>query len=142
MRTTKYGKYFVDEPMLEGMFAPRIRFASRDYFGEKNLTLQINCITAPWLIEEEPHSHNFDQFLFFFGANPSNMAEFGAEVEISLGEEGEKHVISKTTVVHIPSGMLHCPLYFRKVDNPVMFMNVALTPEYLKTVDNVTTTWR
>ena len=142
MRATKYGKYFVEQPMLEGMFAPRIRFASREHFGEKNLTLQINCVTAPWLIEEEPHSHDFDQFLFFFGANPLDMADFGAEVELSLGEEGEKHVIKKMTVVHIPGGRLHCPLFFKKVDRPVMFMTVALTPEYLKKVDNVTTTWR
>ena len=142
MSETKYGKYFVEEPMLEGMFAPRIRFASGQYFKETDLTLQINCITAPWLIEEEPHTHEFDQFLFFFGSNPMDMKDFTAEVELSLGEEGEKHIIKSMQVVHIPKGLLHCPLNFKKIDKPVMFMTVALTPEYLKTVDNVQTTWR
>ena len=142
MAETKYGKYFVQEPMLEGMFAPRIRFASGEYFGELNLSLQMNCITEPWLIEEEPHTHDFDQLLFFYGSNPMDLGDFGAEVELSLGEEGEKHIINKMTVVHIPKGLLHCPLYFKKVDRPVMFMNVALTPEYKKTVDKVESSWR
>ena len=142
MSQRKYDKYFVEEPMLEGMFAPRIRFASGQYFGETGLTLQINCITAPWLIEEEPHTHDFDQFLFFFGSNPMDMKDFTAEVELSLGEEGEKHIIKSMQTVHIPKGMLHCPLNFKKIDKPVMFMTVALTPEYLKTVDNVQSTWR
>ena len=142
MTETKYGKYFIEKPMLEGMFAPRIRFASGQYFPESGLTLQVNCITEPWLVEEEPHSHEFDQFLFFFGANPADMADFQAEVELTLGEEGEKHVISEMTVVHIPQGMLHCPLFFKHITKPIMFMTVALAPEYLKTVDNVQTTWR
>lgn len=142
MAVTKYGKYFIKEPMLEGMFAPRIRFASGEYFGESSLSLQMNCVTGPWLIEEEPHTHDFDQFLFFFGSNPMDMSDFGAEVELSLGEEGEKHIINAMTVVHIPKGMVHCPLNFKKIDRPVMFMNVALTPEYKKTVDNVQSSWR
>lgn len=142
MAATKYGKFFIEKPMLEGMFAPRIRFASGQYFTDTGLTLQINCITAPWLVEEEPHTHEFDQFLFFFGSNPMDMADFQAEVELSLGEEGEKHIITSMTTVHIPKGMIHCPLYFKKIDKPIMFMTVALTPEYLKTVGNVQTAWR
>jgi len=139
---TKYGKYFIEKPMLEGMFAPRIRFSSGEYFADSGLTLQVNCITEPWLVEEEPHTHEFDQFLFFFGANPMDMADFQAEVELTLGEEGEKHVITEMTVVHIPKGMFHCPLLFKKIGKPIMFMTVALTSEYLKKVDNVETGWR
>ena len=38
----------------------------------------------------------------------------------------EKHLITEPTVLHIPAGVLHGPLEFKKVDGPVVFMNVAL----------------
>ena len=127
-----YDKYFITEPVEPGKFAPRLFFNSRKYFGEKNFSLRWNYITQPYLMEEKPHSHDFDQFLHFYGADPSNVREFGAEVELYLGEEGEKHVITATTIVHIPKGMIHCPLNFKKVDKPIIFMNVPLTPEYVR----------
>ena len=78
----------------------------------------------------EPHAHDFDQFLHFYGADPLKITDFDAEVEISLGEEGEKHIITEPTVLHIPRDTIHCPLNFKVVNNPVIFMNVALTPQY------------
>jgi hypothetical protein len=49
---------------------------------------------------------------------------------MSLGEEGEKHIITEPTVLHLPKGTIHCPLNFKVVNKPVIFMNVALTPQY------------
>jgi hypothetical protein len=142
MSETKYGKYFVQKPITEGMFAPRIRFSGGEYFGEINFSLQLNCITEPWLVEEGPHLHDFDQFLFFYGSNPMDLGDFRAEVELSLGEEGEKHIINSMTVVHIPKRLIHCPLFFKKIEKPIMFMNVSLTPEYKKTVGDEQIAWR
>ena len=51
---------------------------------------------------------------------------------MTLGEELETHIITEPTVLHIPAGMLHGPLDFKTVDEPVIFMNVAFTPEYMK----------
>ncbi len=42
----------------------------------------------------------------------------------------EKHLITEPTVLYVPAGVLHGPLEFKKVDGPVVFMNVALAPEY------------
>lgn len=130
MTETKYGKYFIKEPVIEGTFAPRIRFFSGDNFGQINFSLVRNCISGPLLMEEKPHAHSYDQFLCFFGGNPMNVKEFSAEVELSLGQEGEKHIINAATIVHIPKGLVHCPLNFKRVDKPIIFMNVALTPRY------------
>jgi hypothetical protein len=52
-------------------------------------------------------------------------------VEIYIGEEQEKHVITEPTVLHIPKETIHCPLNFKVVNKPVIFMNVALTPQYV-----------
>lgn len=86
------------------------------------------------MMEDTPHSHDFDQFLHFYGADASNVREFKAEVELYIGREGEKHIITATTIVHIPKGMIHCPLNFKRVDKPIIFMNVPLTPEYIRSI--------
>lgn len=134
MAEGKYGKYFFKNPVEEGKFCPRLFFFSRQHeeVGEKDFSVIWNCITEPFLMVNEPHSHDFDQFLHFYGANSWDITEFDAVVEMSLGEEVEKHIITEPTVLYIPKGMIHCPLNFEVVNKPVIFMNVALTPEYVK----------
>ena len=132
MAETKYGKYFIEKPIVKGQFAPRLIFFSNRYFGDKPFSLLWNCITEPYMMALDPHTHDFDQFLHFYGANPLDITDFDAEVEFTIGEEGEKHIITETTVVHIPKGLLHCPLEFKVVNKPVIFMNVALTPQYMR----------
>jgi hypothetical protein len=129
----KYGKYFFKNPIVPGKFCDRLIFFSRQHpeVGEKNFSVLWNCITGPFLMVNEPHAHDFDQFLHFYGADPMHMKDFGAVVEISLGEEGEKHIITEPTVLHIPKNTIHCPLNFKVVNKPVIFMNIALTPQYV-----------
>jgi hypothetical protein len=134
MSESKYGKYFIKNPITQGKFGPRLVFFSRQHkeVGEKNFSLQWTCITEPFFMVDEPHSHDFDQFLHFFGGNSRDITDFDAEIEMSIGEEGEKHIITEPTVLHIPKDTIHCPLNFKVVNKPVIFMNVALTPEYVK----------
>ena len=133
MTEGKYDKYFIKKPIVPGKFCDRLVFFSRNYdvVGEKNFSVLLNCITEPFLMVNDPHSHDFDQFLHFYGADPMNITEFDAVVEISLGEEDEKHIITEPTVLHIPRDVIHCPLEFKVVNKPVIFMNVALTPQYV-----------
>jgi hypothetical protein len=63
-------------------------------------------ITGPNLLVDEPHSHDFDEFLVFLGNNPADPKDFDAEIEISLGEEGEKHAITTASVICLPKGMV------------------------------------
>ncbi len=133
MTEGKYDKYFIKKPIAPGKFCDRLVFFSRNYeaVGEKNFSVLWNCITEPFLMVNDPHSHDFDQFLHFYGADSMNIAEFDAVVEISLGEEGEKHIITEPTVLHIPKDIIHCPLEFKVVNKPIIFMNVVLAPEYV-----------
>jgi hypothetical protein len=134
MAEGKYGKYFFKNPIMQGKFGPRLVFLSRQHeeVGEKNFSVLWNCVTEPFLMVQEPHSHDFDQFLHFYGGNSLDITDFDAKIEMSIGEEGEKHIITEPTVLHIPKGVIHCPLNFKVVNKPVIFMNVALTPEYMK----------
>ena len=130
MAEGSYDKWFFKNPIVPGKFCDRLIFYSRDHVGEKPLSVLWNCITEPYLMVNDPHTHDFDQFLHFYSADSLHIADFQAEVEITLGEEMEKHVITETTVLYIPAGTLHCPLNFKVVRKPVIFMNVALTPQY------------
>ena len=49
-----------------------------------------------------------------------------------LGEEQERHVIDKTTIVSIPPGLVHCPMAFTKVERPIIFGTIALERVYKK----------
>ncbi len=133
MAKDKYGKYFFKNPIVPGQFCPRLIFFSRQHkeVGEKNFSVLWNCITKPFLMVKDAHAHDFDQFLHFYGANSMDITDFDAEIEMSLGEEGEKHIIKEPTVLHIPKDTIHCPLNFKVVNKPVIFMNVALTPQYM-----------
>ena len=90
MAKGRFDKYFFKEPIVQGKFGPRLIFFSRNYVGEKNFSILWNCITEPFEMVKDPHAHDFDQFLHFYGANSLNIKDFDAEVEIYLGEEGEK----------------------------------------------------
>ena len=62
-----------------------------------------------------------------------NFEEFGAEVELTMGEEREVHVITTTTWVYIPAKLLHCPLNFKRVDKPIMFGHIMFAPTFEST---------
>lgn len=129
MAETKYGEYITREPLKDGRFAP-----SLSYIGtpEAGLKLTVHYITEPFLMIEEAHKHDDVQFLCFYGGNPANIKDFDAEVEISLGEEGEKHLITTSAVVYIPKGLIHCPLNFKKIDKPIIMMGIYLASEYAR----------
>jgi len=53
-----------------------------------------------------------------------NIFDFDAEIDFYIGEhrdEMELYKITKPTVVRIPPTMWHCPIYFRKMNKPLIF---------------------
>jgi len=133
MAETKYGKYFIKEPIVKGPFAPKLAFYCGKNGMDINFGILWNYISAPFTMPDKPHSHTFDEVWCFLGADQTDIRDFGAEVELYLGEEGEKHIITATTIVEIPRGLVHCPLIFKRVDRPILFVNLPLTPTYTKT---------
>jgi hypothetical protein len=131
MAGNKYDKYFVKEPIVTrgGFFPVVIANGAKDYEGSA-FSLRVHYITEPGVLVKEPHAHDFEQFYFFFGADLSDIKEFKAEVEFSLGEEEEKHTISVPTTVHVPIGMVHGPMNFKKVARPIIFIDALLSAQY------------
>lgn len=134
MAESKYGKYIArgtaGKETQPGVM-PSLLGEPKDWAGIQH-RINWNYVSQPAVMEKEPHSHDFDEFLCFLGSNPAEPKDFGAEIEISMGTEGEKQVIDVPTVVCIPKGMVHCPINFRKVDRPVIYCNIYMSPEYVK----------
>ena len=136
MKESKYSKHFLTEPALRN--TPKIKMPnpsayvdSESHFGSKaNLSIAWRYIKEPALFDRIPHSHDFDEFLCFLGGNLENMFDFDATIELCMGEEEELYLIEQPTVVYIPAGLVHTPLTFKRVDKPVLFQPIPLTPAY------------
>jgi hypothetical protein len=130
MSDSSYDKYFIPIPPGKGGFFPVVvSNGARDYEGSE-FSLRVHYIATPGILIKEPHSHDFDQFYFFFGADLANSRDFGAEVEFYLGKEGEKRLITSPTSVHVPKDMVHGPMSFKNVARPIIFIDALLSAQY------------
>ena len=77
-------------------------------------------------VPDRPHTHDYDEILLFMGADCNDLGELGAECEISLGKEMERHTVTTPTVVALPKGVPHCPLAVNKLHKPFVFWDISL----------------
>ena len=116
--------------------APLLMLTSDKGFGNLNFSLGCQAITQPFEMVAENHAHDFDQFLFFTGGDGTNMPDLGGVVELTLSKDGkklEKFTITEATCAFIPAGLYHCPLNFKKVNDPnkpIIFQNLFFTSNY------------
>jgi hypothetical protein len=131
MTKAKYDNYFITQ--CASLKTERLKDASsgnfdmykvRDIFPQSGITGSGVCFVRPFVMVENTHIHDCDEYLFFMGANFGDLNEFDAEIELHMGEEGEIHVIKSPTIVYIPAKLVHCPLKFVKVAKPVLFFHV------------------
>jgi hypothetical protein len=128
----KYAKYVTPMPIEPGpIHGPWIDLQGENY-ENVNFRFIYRFITKPVYMVPFSHSHEFVEFMMFFGSDPKDISDFPAEIEFSLGAgaDQEKFVITSPTVVFIPKGLMHCPLNFKRVDQTITMVIVALTPRY------------
>lgn len=132
MAESKYGKYVLSSDIYHKMhFTDGIMLDAKRLGAD--LIMGCHVIDRPYLMVKDAHSHDFHQVLCFVGSNLEDLHDFGGGVvELSLGEEGEKQVITSTSVVTIPPGLKHCPLNFVKVEKPIIFVEIMLTAGYVR----------
>ncbi len=131
MVESKYRKYIVETPkgklhtgeVFEGFLA------SPDVLGvDCQILYSVITESDPEGDETEPHTHDFPHVMCFFGSNPNDKYDFDADIEFYI--EGEMQVINKPSIVTVPAGLSHCPLIFRRIGKPVMWVEVMLTSSY------------
>jgi hypothetical protein len=133
MPGSKYSKYITTEVVKEDPKHPGSHVTSTRHlekFGGGHLSVDSIYITRPHLMISQPHKHEFPQYLSFFSANPNDAKDFDAEIEISLGDPPEKYIIKSPTSVYIPAGLHHGPMDFKKINKPVLFIDIAVTGKY------------
>jgi hypothetical protein len=148
MTQSKYKKYFLEKPW--GIQLPFSEPGAPTYIGigqenpvegwDEPLTQVLRPIYKPFRMIDKAHMHTSSEILYFIGGDPMNFEEFGAEVEFVMGEgeEQETYIITSTTWVYVPSGVMHCPLDFKRVDKPIMFGHIMFTPTYKASLDGKT----
>lgn len=98
--------------------------------AEFNSSFQI--FVKPFFLDRVQHRHPKDEYLVFLGASFPNVFDFDAHIEFTIGkgEEAETYIIDKPTIIRIPGGTYHCPLNFKEVNKPVMFMAMCEMPMF------------
>jgi hypothetical protein len=138
MITGKFAKYYKSQPVMDftkiykELTSPSFHVHGREW--NSGFRMDWFCVTEPFLMINDPHTHDFDQFLAFQNADATKVNDFDAEVWLYLGAEGEqeKLVITETCFVHVPAGMVHTPLEFKRIGKPIVFMDIALTTQYVR----------
>ncbi len=133
MTDTKYDNLFTTDCMFRSQIGGDFMMVSTrrlEGFGDGNFSMDCFYVTYPKVFGEGPHRHSFAQYMGFLSANPVDPGDFDAEVEVYLGDEGEKKVITSPTIAYIPAGLSHGPLNFARVGKPVLFLDIATVAKY------------
>ena len=147
----QFGKYILQDLVLPPVHSTPEAIAKYEKAGRKRiLWLDGNILPAPfqintawyysanhdhmdkWASEDKhvvkPHIHSVDELLCFYGSDPFNPYDLGGEVEIWLN--GEKHILTQSSLIFIPAGMPHLPLYVNNVSRPIFHFSLLLNREY------------
>ena len=75
-----------------------------------------------------PHTHEFPEILTMFGTNTDDPSDLGAEIEFWL--EDEQFMLTKSFLVYIPAGMVHCPLKMHRMESPIFHYTIGPGQKY------------
>jgi hypothetical protein len=95
-----------------------------------NFTWGLYSKCGKWHRGGEAHTHPEEEILCFVGLDPNDLNYLGAELELGMGQDYERHIFNKPTVAICPKGFPHLPLITRWVDKPYGFMVICLSGEH------------
>lgn len=133
MAGTKYDKYVVELSFQDGpgLYRQMTEVSGGQFDLDFHVRYGTYLAAGPMGIESYgQHKHNFNQVNFWLGTDTEVIGELGAEVELYLGEEYEKHVITTSTAVSIPKGLAHYPAMINKIDRRFIYVEVSCAREY------------
>lgn len=137
---SKYGKYVITDlkqpPDKVAQLPEYNKYARRILWMDKDVVPGAFQMNTSWYLkagptlDNKPHTHTTDEIIGFFGTDAEKPEELGGVVEIYL--EDELQVIEKSAMIFVPAGLVHCPLYLRRVDRPIFHFTVVMSGTYVK----------
>jgi hypothetical protein len=95
-----------------------------------NFTWGLYSQCGKWHRGGEAHYHPEEEILIFVGLDPDNLNFLGAELELGMGKDYERHIFNTPTVAICPAAFPHLPLITRWVDKPYGFIVICLSGEH------------
>jgi hypothetical protein len=95
-----------------------------------NFTWGLYSQCGKWHRGGEAHYHPEEEILCFVGLDPDNLGFLGAELELGMGKDYERHIFNTPTVAICPAAFPHLPLITRWVDKPYGFIVICLSGEH------------
>jgi len=141
----KYDKYVIQNPVDCGgtrYTGHPIREANVWYLGDvdfngSKFSLVLVRIDHDFVMEEAPHTHDFDMYVWHVPLDPDNIEDLDGEVEMVYGsgtedDPFEKYTVNKTSCFFVPAGTVHGPYTFRNVKKPMLFIHAMQQGNYYK----------
>jgi len=95
-----------------------------------NFTWGFYSQCGKWHRGGEAHYHPEAEILCFLGLDTDNLGFLGAELELGMGQDYERHVFNTPTIAICPAAFPHLPLITRWCDKPYGFIVVCLSGEH------------
>ncbi|MDR1589881.1 MAG: hypothetical protein LBS51_06775 [Oscillospiraceae bacterium] len=104
--------------------SPQAYFRGETYLKTATVHMGWQVIAGELPMENAHFHQGIDEYIFFMGADPMNIFDFDAEIEVQIGDDPdslETKVITKPTVLCLPANTWHCPIMFKRITKPIMF---------------------
>ena len=135
----EYGKYIVQHIHVPSNFTEHDRqnfasFAKRIVYLDAEVVPGAFMMGASWYYRPIPdggpgeHTHTFPEVLAFYSSDPYDPDDLGAEVEFCI--EGEKHVLTKSSLIFMPAGVKHLPMTIKNVRRPFLHFGICMNSVY------------
>ena len=127
----KYDQYIHHPPHLRlSMKADKSVFfdglmVKEDQLGH-DFTFGHQFVRKPFKGDNPCHTHNFWEFMAWYGSNPEDPNDFQAEIVFYFGKELEKHVFTRPTIISLPPGLAHHPFEITRVDSPIIQIEIMI----------------
>jgi hypothetical protein len=135
----KYGRFFKRFIYKKGTGGPGsadwfVRLNGKDLEGkDTNFSFGYYSKAGSWESGNDGCVSPFDECLVFAGLDQKNPNYLGAEIEISLGKNFEKHVIDVPSIVCVPKNLPRGPIVTRKAERPFAHYSIGLAGDFRST---------
>ena len=109
-------------------------------FADNDIIEGCNYFSVMWMgqsattiLGHGPHKHPVPEVLVAIGTDPRNPKDLGAEFEMYMGTEMEKHIVNQSTLIYVPPDTVHCPFTITKVTRPFLFIQAHYGPKLIET---------